>query len=231
MLGVIVIFLSGCIFGICFSVIFLLCMLSDEHPFTFLTGKKNHSITLICSKESKSEIKKNLLPKSNSEIALPSTVEEGVNQLQIQHLAEILDYLDDVNFPLKKLSRDIKSSEVTVLDNAQWIDTKMKIIIDHNIIAKADRELLDCVATMKEHRQQLKLITAFTSDTSKVLSNFAKDLSKLASQAKNCSVPQRDGTNMTGILAAQSKDDNGIINSWWQALTIFLDTLVSYIRT
>jgi hypothetical protein len=221
------VFLSGCVFGICFSVIVLLCILSDEHPFTFLMGRKKHE-TLNSIQELKVETRKTLLPKSLSVTELSSaSVDEQVNALQIPHLAEILDFLDDVNFPLKKLSRDIGSSEVKVLDNAQWIETKLKVVVDQNIITKAEKELFECVGSLKEHRHQLKQITSFTSDTSKVLSSFAKDLAKLSAHAKSCSTPQKDGANVNGILAGQSKEDNGIIISWWQALSLFFDTLVS----
>ena len=222
MLGIfLAVFLSGCVFGICFSVIVLLCLLSDEHPFTFLMGRKKFE-TINSSQELKVETRNNLLPKS-TELSSAS-VDEQVNQLQIPNLAEICDFLDDVNFPLKKLLRDIGSSEVKVLDNAQWIETKLKVVVDQNIIAKAEKELFECVASLKEHRHQLKQITSFTSDTSKVLSSFAKDLAKLSAHAKSSSIPQKDSANVNGILAGQSKED--IIISWWQALSHFLDTLV-----
>lgn len=212
------IFILGFIFGIASSVIALIYLLSNDNPFPFLQRKRKNK------KKDDSDLNDDNKTLHKKYDAAPSET------LKVTRLKEILDFLEEVNFPIKKLSKDIGNNEnQPAVDNSQWLESKMKVIVDGNIVAKAEKELSECIASMKEHRQHLKLLTTFISDISKALSNFAKELSKLSTQAKSyTSSSQRDSPmNDTFMFSSNpTSKDGSAANSWWQTMTLFLENLV-----
>jgi hypothetical protein len=108
----------------------------------------------------------------------------------------------------------------------------MKIIVDNSTISKAEKELSESIASMKEQRHQLKLLITVFTDAGKALSGFAKDLYKLASHTKGNSTSTYGQFNSLAnnivLASGRERDDSGIVNSCWQSLTVLFDELVRF---
>eukprot|EP01033_Poteriospumella_lacustris_P002610 gene2610-1900_t len=165
-------------------------------------------------------------PKDKAEEPLPFEKDDhskeaelpiGLTQDDLDRLNSIIDYLDEVSSPLKSMGAILQKIHNNKDVETSAIDTKMKTIVDLVTLSKLEKEHQDNIAELKDHSKQIKLLASFLNDTSRAVSSFSKDLTKLAGTAKS---------NMHRNSVIETKEDM-IVNAWWQSLQISMDHLAS----
>eukprot|EP01031_Cornospumella_fuschlensis_P041535 gene41534-50687_t len=189
-------FLSGTVFGVVIAAVGLL---------HFLSVKPTHLQDLKDKKEQ--QVKQQRAELLYRELK----VEEK------ERLTKIIDYLDEVNSPMKNLGGILQRIHQNKEQEASSLESKMKTIIDYNVLMKLEREFQDNLGELKDHSKQLKLIHSFLNDMGKTYFGISKDLSKLAHSARNQLLKS----------SSSEKREDLIINTWWQSLLTSLDHLAS----
>lgn len=93
--------------------------------------------------------------------------------VDISRLNTIINYLEDLNSPMKNISNDINllyvKKESDVLSQT---DPRMKVIIDTATINKLEKDFLDNLSDLKDHSKNVKSVAAFMGELSKCFSGM-----------------------------------------------------------
>ncbi|RYG69126.1 hypothetical protein EON64_03480, partial [archaeon] len=189
-------FLSGTVFGMVIAAVALL---------HFLSVKPTHIQELHDKKEEEIKQKR------------ADIIHRELKAEEKENLTKVIDYLDEVNSPLKTMGGILQRIHQNKEQEAISLESKMKTIIDYNTLMRLEREFQDNLGELKDHSKQLKLIHSFLNDMGKAYFGISKDLSKLAHSARNQLL--KSGT--------PEKREDLIVNTWWQSLLTSLDHLAS----
>eukprot|EP01038_Epipyxis_sp_PR26KG_P010857 gene10857-14574_t len=139
---------------------------------------------------------------------------------EIQHLQMIIDYLDDHNNPLKNIRGDLIRIQDKNKNIELPMDAKMKTIIEPSMVNGMEKDMLDKLSEIRDHGKQLKGVSNFLHEISKVFVGFSKELSKLSN---TCKVHM----NKTSSSSTNTKKEDLIINNWWQSLHLTFEHMSS----
>lgn len=188
-------FLSGVVFGI------LICGVGAFH---FIASSKKKSSTSDGEKVEES-----------SGADEDETIPIGLTKADMEKLHAIIEYLDEVNSPLKSMGGILQKIHSNKEIENGLIEAKMKTIVDLGSLSRLEKEHYDNVSELKDHAKQIKLMSSFLHDLSRAVSSFSKDLAKLGSTARS---------NMNKNSSMETKEDM-IVNAWWQCLQTAVDHL------
>jgi hypothetical protein len=200
-------FLSGTVFGL------FLCFIVVAH----YLGEHNKIKTLPASSSSSQSSDKEA---ESSVVVHGSYVPQKLSKQEASHLAQIIDFLDEMNSPLKNMSAVLERIHRNKDQELSALETKMKNIIELPMVTRLEKEFQDAISQLKDHSKQIKLISNFLHDLGKVFTSFSRDVSRLSHTARN---------NMNKGFAHGSLDrkEDMICNNWWQTLNIALDSMAN----
>ena len=151
------------------------------------------------------------------QLALSPNVPRKLGPEIERQLVCIIEYLEEVNAPLKGVSNIINHIHAKKDEETLQLESKMKTIIEFQTITKIEKDFGDNLNELKDFYKSLKLVNTFFNDFAKVFTSLSRDLLKLANIAKS---------NMMKNSAMEHKEDL-IVNSWWQLIQSTMEYLAA----
>jgi hypothetical protein len=202
-------FLSGIAFGL------FLCFVAVVHYFGDHKKTKDELNTPLPDNKSATDVDSSPAEESVTQIK-GNYIPQKLSKQESTHLTEIIDFLDELNSPLKNMGTVMERIHQNKELELASLEGKMKTIIETPAILKLEKEFQDTISQLKDHSKQIKLISSFLYDLGKVFSNFSRDISKLSHNARN---------NMNKGTQTLDRKEDMICNNWWQTLNIALDSM------
>ena len=136
-------FISGAIFGILLTVICGLYLLADHHP------RSSNEFPLKDNAISEN-IRKARKVMGCTE--LDSNSKEMTSKSALK-LSRVVDHLEEFNFPLNRLRKELSSNIANnVSFNQSILDNKMKTIADSSTVNRLEKDLQETVSFIKDQR-------------------------------------------------------------------------------